>query len=82
MKDKQIIGRSDYFDFPELGLLRVPSKIDTGAYTNAMHASETEERDKVLYFKVADHPNFKLPQEKWYKSTKYKTTDIKSSNSR
>lgn len=77
---KEIIGRSDYFNFPELGLLRVPAKIDTGAYTNVMHSSETKMQDDVLYFKIADHPNFKLPADKWYKSTKFTTRDVRSSN--
>lgn len=77
---KDIIGRSDYFDFPELGLLRVPAKIDTGAYTNVMHASETKIQDDALYFKIADHPNFKLPVDKWYKSTKFTTREVRSSN--
>jgi hypothetical protein len=80
VKDKQIIGRSDYFDFPELGLLRVPSKIDTGAYTNVMHCSESKVENNVLFFKIADHPNFKLPQDKWYKSTKFETRNVRSSN--
>lgn len=77
---KDIIGRSDYLDFPELALLRVPSKIDTGAYTNVMHSSEMKVKDDVLYFKIADHPNFKLSEDKWYKSTKFTTRNVRSSN--
>lgn len=77
---KETIGRSDYFDFPELGLLRVPCKIDTGAYTNVMHASETKLEGDVLKFKIADHPNYNLPTEKWYQSTKFTTSNVRSSN--
>jgi hypothetical protein len=77
---KDIIGRSDYFDFPELGLTQIPCKIDSGAYTNAMHCSDFKIEDRVLFFKIADHPNFKLPKEKWYKSTKFTTREVKSSN--
>ena len=77
---KEIIGRSDYFDFPELGLKDIPCKIDTGAYTNAMHCSEYKLENDVLFFKLADHPNFKLPSEKWYKSTKFTTREVRSSN--
>ena len=77
---KDIIGRSDYFDFSELGLKQIPCKIDTGAYTNAMHCSEFKVENDALFFKIADHPNFKLPSEKWYKSTKFTTREVKSSN--
>lgn len=77
---KPIIGRSDYFDFPELNLLRVPCKIDTGAYTNVMHCSEAVVEGDVLKFKLGDHPNFKLKEDKWYKSTKFTTSNVRSSN--
>lgn len=42
-KVKQIIGRSEMIDLPELKLSRVKAKIDTGAYGNSMHCSEMEE---------------------------------------
>lgn len=77
---KEIIGRSDYFDFPELNLLRVPCKIDTGAYTNAIHCSETKVEDGVLKFKIGDHPNFSLPKDKWYQTKKFTKSNVKSSN--
>lgn len=77
---KEIIGRSDYFDFPELGLLRVPCKIDSGAYTNVMHCSDSKVEEGVLKFKIADHPNYNLPTDKWYQSTKFTTSNVRSSN--
>ena len=42
-KPKQIIGRSDVVDLPELDLFDVEAKTDTGAYTSAIHCSEIEQ---------------------------------------
>lgn len=38
--DKLTIGRKDKVDFPELGLYNITAKIDTGAYTSAIHCHE------------------------------------------
>lgn len=40
MKSKKTIGRTDKLDLPELGLEKVQAKIDTGAYTSAIHCSK------------------------------------------
>jgi len=37
MTEKKIIGRRERVDFPELGLKGITAKIDTGAYTAALH---------------------------------------------
>lgn len=37
MKTKQIIGRKDIVTFPGFGLVNVPVKIDSGAYSSSMH---------------------------------------------
>lgn len=34
---KKIIGRTDLIDFPELDLWNIGAKIDSGAYTSAIH---------------------------------------------
>lgn len=41
MKKKKIytIGRNDVIDLPELGLFDIRAKVDTGAYTSALHCS-------------------------------------------
>lgn len=39
MKEKQIIGRKDIVSFPEFGLMNVPVKTDSGAYSSSMHCS-------------------------------------------
>lgn len=37
--DKFIIGRKDCVTFPSFGLIDVPVKIDSGAYSSSMHCS-------------------------------------------
>lgn len=54
---KTIIGRSAYLDFYDLGLNKVPSKIDTGAYRSAVHASKIKEKEGVLHYTIfGGHP--------------------------
>lgn len=63
-KSIQVIGRREKISFPELELKDVTAKIDTGAYTAALHCSKiwTEENEKgtLLCFKLLDesHPNY------------------------
>lgn len=77
--NKKIIGRTDIADFPKLGLFQVDIKIDTGAYTSAIHCSEVEEKDNKLYctFYSKGHPNF---SGKHVVFDAYSRTDVKSSN--
>ena len=51
-KPKQIIGRKELVDFPELEVKGIQAKIDTGAYSNTLHCSEIKVQDKKLCFKV------------------------------
>lgn len=56
---KQIIGRKDVADFPELGLEDIAVKIDTGAFTSSIHCHhiriETdEEGNQFLKFNLLD----------------------------
>ncbi len=76
---KQIIGRIDRVDFPTLGLFNIDVKIDTGAYTSAIHCSKIIEKDNKLFctFYSAGHPNFS-GKEVVFDS--YTRTDVKSSN--
>ncbi|MEK6616341.1 MAG: RimK/LysX family protein [Bacteroidota bacterium] len=57
-KPKQIIGRKELVDFPELGVTDIYAKIDTGAYSNTLHCHEIKIKEKGLCFKVLDptHP--------------------------
>ena len=76
---KKIVGRVDKIDFPELNLFDVAVKIDTGAYTSAIHCSEIIEENNTLRctFKSKGHPNFNS-EDIVFKNYTY--TDVKSSN--
>ncbi len=56
----EIIGRSDRVDLPELGLLDIHAKIDTGAFTSSLHCSHATVVDGKLEFVLLDdeHPEF------------------------
>jgi hypothetical protein len=76
---KKILGRTDKVNFPELKLNTIDVKIDTGAYTSAIHCSNIREVDGKLYciFESKGHPNFKS-EEVVFETYTY--TDVKSSN--
>ncbi|WP_040246978.1 ATP-dependent zinc protease family protein [Psychroserpens mesophilus] len=76
---KKIIGRVDIVDFPKLNLKQVAVKIDTGAYTSAIHCSNITEKDNKLIctFESKGHPNFKSEDVIF---ENYTFTDVKSSN--
>ena len=76
---KKIVGRVDKIDFPELNLFDVAVKIDTGAYTSAIHCSEIIEENNTLRctFESKGHPNFSS-RDIVFKNYTY--TDVKSSN--
>lgn len=77
------IGRIDKADFPELSLTDIEVKIDTGAYTSAIHSHDIKEQviDGTTYitFQIMDpsHPEFK---DDVYKTSHFKTKKIKSSS--
>ncbi|WP_323787210.1 ATP-dependent zinc protease [Psychroserpens sp.] len=76
---KKIIGRVDMVNFPKLNLKQIAVKIDTGAYTSAIHCSKIIEQDNTLIctFESKGHPNFKSEQIIF---DNYTFTDVKSSN--
>lgn len=76
---KKIIGRVETVDFPQLNLKQIAVKIDTGAYTSAIHCSKIVEKDNTLIciFESKGHPNFKSDQIIF---ETYTFTDVKSSN--
>ncbi|AEH00665.1 RimK/LysX family protein [Lacinutrix sp. 5H-3-7-4] len=77
--NKKIIGRVDKIDFPKLNLFGVDAKIDTGAYTSAIHCSKIVEENNILKctFYSEGHPNFSGKQVDF---EDYTHTDVKSSN--
>ncbi len=81
-KEKSIIGRKDKIDFPKLGLYDVEAKIDTGAYTSAIHCHDirvkVKDGRKVVYFNLLDpsHPSY---NEKEFRLPVYAKKRIKNS---
>jgi hypothetical protein len=49
MANKTIIGRAELIDLPDLGFISVPAKIDTGADSSAIWASQVTLRGNTLY---------------------------------
>lgn len=64
VKDKVVIGRKDRVDFPKLKLFNIDAKIDTGAYTTAIHCynvtTKTVDSQKYVVFQLLDptHPDY------------------------
>lgn len=56
----KIIGSTEHISFPDMNGMEVTAKIDTGAYTGALHCTKisvVETADgKVLRFSPFDHP--------------------------
>jgi hypothetical protein len=76
---KKTIGRVDKVDFPKLDLYNIDVKIDTGAYTSAIHCSQivVDGENLKCTFYSKGHPNFSGKEVIFENFTK---TDVKSSN--
>ncbi len=76
---KKIIGRVDKVDFPNLDLFNIDVKIDTGAYTSAIHCSDIVEDNNTLKctFYSKGHANFN-GKEIIFET--FSRTNVKSSN--
>jgi hypothetical protein len=76
------IGRRDLVDLPGLQLLEIDAKIDTGAYTSALHVKEIEAFEKEgepwVRFKL-DHPHHPAFNNKKIKMPVFAHKHIKSS---
>ncbi|UOR06325.1 RimK/LysX family protein [Hymenobacter aerilatus] len=81
---KRVVGRRELVDFPAFGLQGIEAKVDTGAYTGAIHCSDIHEERRadgqiVLRVLLLDpsHLNFDgRPLE----FTTFSRRDIRSSN--
>ena len=60
VRQKQTIGRRETVDFPGLHVSGIIAKVDTGAYTTALHCHDIREENGILYFKALDpgHPGY------------------------
>lgn len=65
-----IVGCRELLHFTDLGLINIPAKIDTGAYSNVLHCDYIEEIDGKLNFKIGDNK---------YQFEKFKKISVKSS---
>ncbi len=79
----KVIGRRDRIDIPALGLFDIEAKVDTGAYSSALHCHEI----KVVSKQGRDQLQYKLldPSHPEYRDTVIETdlfsdTVVKSSN--
>lgn len=73
-----IIGAFERVSFPEFGITDIVAKIDTGAYTGALHCTKINEEEKdgkmVLHFSPFDHPEVVMTTEDYF------IRPVKSSN--
>lgn len=80
---KITIGRVDKADFPELSLSGIDLKIDSGAYTSSIHCANVEEinvgGENLIKFTLLD-PEHSLYNNKEFKTKKYTSKAVKSSN--
>ena len=83
-KIKTLVGRSEIVSFPLLGIEAINAKIDTGAYSTAIHAPkiwvENSESGEVLYFQLLDK-NFEQGH-RICKTTSFYQKKVRSSNGR
>jgi hypothetical protein len=81
--DKKIIGRRELVSFPLLQLHQIEAKVDTGAYTSAIHCSHIDEvsladGSRAIRFRLLDprHPAF---EDLVFEFRHYSRREIKSS---
>jgi len=81
--NKKVIGRRELVNFPLLQLFRVEAKIDTGAFTSAIHCSDIHEAilpdgSRVIRFQLLDptHPQY---HHQLFEFNNFSLRDIKSS---
>ena len=82
-KKLKLIGRREYVDFPRLNLFKLEAKIDTGAYTSALHCHDIAVKNiagkQTLCFYLLDplHPEY---NEQEHQFTDFTKKIIKSSS--
>ena len=80
---KTTIGRIDKADFPELHLVDIDLKIDSGAYTSSIHCSDIKEIEvegaHFIRFTLLD-PEHDFYNNKEFSTKNYASKMVKSSN--
>ncbi|MBA9078096.1 ATP-dependent zinc protease family protein [Rufibacter quisquiliarum] len=81
--EKSIIGRREMVDFPELELFEIEAKVDTGAYTSAIHCNNIKEVNlpdgtRAIHFELLDenHPAY---NHKAFQFSEFSLRSVKSS---
>jgi len=82
VKTKITIGRKDKVDFPDLGLKQIDVKMDTGAYTSAIHCRDIEIKvikgEETLFFTLLD-PSHSQYDKKEYSTSNFLQRTVKNS---
>jgi hypothetical protein len=76
----RLIGRREFVNFPQLGLIHVEAKVDTGAYTSSLHCEEIS----IIELEGIPTLNFTLinpdtQEKKGYNFTTFATKKIRNS---
>lgn len=79
MKTKIIIGRSDKVDLPDLNIENGQAKIDTGAYTSALHCKKIQLQDGLLSFSIPIYSSVKTIVKK-FETREFYQKKVRSSN--
>ena len=83
MPKKITIGRKDKADLPDLKLKNIDLKVDTGAYTSAIHCHRIEVREEegreVLHFTLLD-PTHKKYDNCEFTTDRFREKSIRSSS--
>lgn len=83
MNEKLIIGRADKVDLPDFGAFDIEAKIDTGAYTSAIHCSKIKEKKKdgkrQISFRILDS-HIAVVEHRRYVTTRFKKKKVRSSS--
>lgn len=75
MKDKRrlkvVIGRVERINFIDADMIGVPAKIDTGAYRSSIWATDINEKDGEVEYKLLG------PSSEWYNGKTLRTSNFK-----